>query len=237
MRLRVSVVVTAACTALVLGAAAPASAGTLDQQQTSAPNNVGLTGNPPAAGNNSLAQTFTAGITGGLDQVDLSLIKVGVPPANLTVQIRSVVAGQPGPTRSTLSTLLVPPGAIGTTQGFVPVPITSPLPVVAGTQYAIVAFIPANFGNTVGWGRETADLYTRGAMSTSPDPLPPNTFVPNDGDMAFKTYVVPAPTVIGPVPGPPAKPVKCKKKKKRAKGKPKAAAAAKCKKKKKRKKR
>ena len=53
--------------ALILGVASPASAGTLDQQQTSSNTNAGL------FANQSGAQTFTAGITGGLDQADLLL--------------------------------------------------------------------------------------------------------------------------------------------------------------------
>ena len=132
---RVLVVLTAAVSAaLFLGAAASASAGTLDQQQTA-------NDNAAAAPYQSTsdAQSFTAGLTGGLDQVDLMLARSGTPTAYLTVEIRDVSGGVPG--QAILAARSIPPNAVtNTTPQFIPVQFNPPAPVVAGTQYAIVAY-------------------------------------------------------------------------------------------------
>ena len=156
----------AATTALVLAFASTASAGTLDQQQTSSNSNVGL------FSTQTPAQTFTAGISGGLDQVDLLLFKVGTPPASVTVEIRNTSAGQPG--TGVLATASLPTSAIGTTEAFVPVTFATPVPVTAGTQYAVLAYTPGTASNTVGWRFRTAgNPYSPGAEFISNDPLPP----------------------------------------------------------------
>ena len=74
--------ITAVAGAAALIPAAGASAGTLDQQQTL------LTfGGLQVDSTNSKAQTFTAGLTGQLDQVDLALSGLSLTTP-LTVQIR-----------------------------------------------------------------------------------------------------------------------------------------------------
>src|SRR5215204_5533036 len=78
----------AACVALP----GTALAGTLDQQQ---PNGEGAS--LQIQNTQSLAQTFTAGLTGGLDQVDLKLSGTG-PTQPLIVEIRNSAAGSPGGT-------------------------------------------------------------------------------------------------------------------------------------------
>lgn len=184
-----------AAAVLLLAIAAPATAGTLDQQQTSANDNVGLTSTQ------SPAQTFTAGISGVLDQVDLLLLKVGsTPPASVTVEIRDTSAGSPS--TAVLATASLPISAVGTTEAFVPVTFAySPALVAAGTQYAIVAYAPGTFGDTVGWSAQgTGNPYSSGALFTSADPLPPggNWMEQAGSDLAFKTYVGPAPASAAP---------------------------------------
>ena len=99
--------ITAVATAAALIPAAGASAGTLDQQQT-------LGGFSGLEVDNafSKAQTFTAGLTGQLDQVYLALSVTGVTTP-LTVQIRDGSATSPGDT--VLASASVPTTAVAST--------------------------------------------------------------------------------------------------------------------------
>jgi hypothetical protein len=203
------VLVSAACAALLLGATASASAGTLDQQQTASNVDGAL------LSTQSLAQTFTAGISGGLDQVDLNFRKAGTSP-DVTVEIRDVSTGQPG--TAVLATATVPGSAIATTAAFIPAIFATPAAVTAGMQYAIVAYSPGASGNSGGVTYQSGgNLYMGGSMFTSSQPLPPgapwNTLV--NSDLAFKTYVTPPPPPPPANTGQPAK-KKCKKKHKRS---------------------
>ena len=85
--------ITAVAAAATLIPAAGASAGTLDQQQT-----LSDFGGLQVDSSHSKAQTFTAGLTGQLDQVDLALSGMSVTTP-LTVQIRDGSATAPA-TRS-----------------------------------------------------------------------------------------------------------------------------------------
>jgi hypothetical protein len=220
-------VVSAASAALLL-AAASASAGTLDQQQTVSNLDNGL------FSNQSGAQTFTARITGGLDQADLDLFKAGTPPATVTVEVRSVSAGMP--TAAVLASGTIPTSSVGSSPAFVPVIFTPAAPVTAGTRYALVAYSPGATGNAVGWrNQDGGDPYSGGEFFLdNADPLPPGTNwlqgEDGDDDFAFKTYVTPTP------PQPPTSTVKrkCKKHKKKHKRSAQTAKKKKCKKKKKR---
>ena len=175
--------VLAVAAALLLGAQASASAGTLDQQQISTTQDSVL--NTSQSG----AQTFTAGISGGLDQVDLALRKIGAPP-NVTVEIRGTSAGTPG--TAVIASAQLAGSAIGTTEAFVPVTFTAPAPVTAGTQYAIVAYSPGSGGDQVGWFLSSTNPYAAGARFTSTESLPPGgAWTGTATDFAFKTYVAP----------------------------------------------
>jgi hypothetical protein len=186
----------AACAALLLGAAASASAGTLDQQQTSSNSNAAL------FATQSAGQTFTAGITGGLDQADLLIFKTGPSAEPLTVEIRNASAGTPG--TSVLASASIPNSAIGTTETFVPATFAPPAAVTAGTQYALVAYTTHVTNDWGGWFFQNAtNPYSRGAGFNSHEPVPPQTSWSNQGggdDYAFRTYVTPAPTTPGPPP-------------------------------------
>ena len=178
----------AAC-ALAPGAAL---AGTLDQQQTASDAEWGL------YNNQSWAQTFTAGISGGLDQVDLSLYKIGTPPP-LTVEIRNAAAGMPGTT--VLANASLPASAIATSPGLA-VRFAAPAPVAAGTQYAVVAYSGGGGMNAVLWRyQDTGNPYPSGGAVLSNDPLPPGgnwyPWPTAAADFAFKTYVTPPETTIG----------------------------------------
>jgi hypothetical protein len=196
--------------ALILGVASSASAGTLDQQQTASNTDAGL------FSSQSVAQTFTPGLTGRIDQVDLLLFKLGTPPGpSVTVEIRGTSGSNPG--ASPLATASIPISSVGTTQAFLPFTFASPASVTAGAKYAIVVYSPGAGGNAVGVRYQSSDVYSGGASFYDfTEAIPPGSaWAPNgtSTDLAFKTYVAP--------PLPPATPSaptvhkkKCKKHKK-----------------------
>ena len=200
--------------AFTLGATGSASAGTLDQHQDNADSAPALFGNTD--GPQSLAQTFSPGLPGSLDQVDLMLEKLGTPPVpSITVEIRSTSSGEPGPLSAVLATASVPTASLGTSLAFVSIPITPAVPVTVGTKYAIVAYNAGVIGNAASVGQEvTGDTYGSGAAYTNFTSFPPDGgwFDPGVGsDLAFKTYVAPPPAGT---PAPTRK-KKCKKRKHR----------------------
>jgi hypothetical protein len=203
--------------ALVLGVAGSASAGTLDQHQDNADSSPALFGNTD--GPQSEAQTFSPGISGQLDQVDLMFEKLGNPPSPITVEIRSAAGGAPGPLSAVLRTASVPTAGLGGSLAFVSIPISPAVPVTVGTQYAIVAYNNGAVGNAVGVGEMVAgNPYAAGTGYANFTSFPPDDNWIDAGvgsDLAFKTYVVPSPaTPPNPTPAPRKK--KCKKKHKRS---------------------
>ena len=113
----------------------PTAPQTLDQSQTS------ITAwehhSLAATDGQQAAQTFTAGLSGQLYQVDLPLRHFEAGPG-LTVEIRTVSGD--APTDTSLATASVPDASVPTRtpDTFVPVPLPSPVAVRAGTPYAIV---------------------------------------------------------------------------------------------------
>ena len=190
--------------AVFLMAPAVAAAGTLDQQQTAF--DPGFATVPAPGGNGAVAQTFTAGITGSLDRVDLLLASANPPATYLSVEIRDAPGGVPG--QAILASRPIPPSAVtSTTPQFIPVDFRPPAPVVAGTQYAIVAY-SANVATTwFLWYFKNSDVYSGGQFfynGTTP-PTSSWTAAPSQ-DLSFKTYVVPTPFTPAPSPTPSAGP-------------------------------
>src|SRR5262245_3707395 len=181
----------AALAALLLGAPASASAGTLDQQQTDGSGSGNsMQANPMAESN---AQTFTARISGKLDQVDLFLRTFnGTPPDPVTVEIRDS-SGTPG--NMVRASHRVPVTDVSSVAGFVPVRFDSPAPVTAGTQYTIVAYTasPGPFGPAYVWqGSSTSNPYPDGAAFSTTTSPPSAPWSAGFGDFAFKAYVNPS---------------------------------------------
>jgi hypothetical protein len=186
-----------------------ASAGTPDQQQ---PNGGGAS--LQIQNMQSLAQTFTAGLSGGLDQVDLKLSAGGTPTLPLTVEIRNAAAGSPGGT--VLASGSIPASAAPATTAFVSLGFATPAPVTAGTQYAIVAYNANVNPNRWNWAVDATNPYAPGSnffQAVSP-PGPTWTNQPGS-DLSFKTYVLtPTSTATGQRA---AALKKCKKKRSKAK--------------------
>jgi hypothetical protein len=195
---------------------AAASAGTLDQHQ-----DTGAGSGLQVQSMQTVAQTFRAGLTGGLDQVDVWLAQPGganTPTAPVTVEIRNAFAGTPGP--AVLRTTTIPIAGVAAHPGaFVQVPLPTPLPVTAGTDYTIVLSSTTASPNIYSWGRTATESYAAGGSFYTVVP-PGVAFNSFPGDQAFRTYVAVSPTGKGK---------KCKKKRKKGK---RGAAAAKKKRKK-----
>ena len=129
-----------------------------------------------------LAQTFTAGISGSLDKVELSLC-LDLPPYytdTAFVRIESVANGIPS--GSVLATAT--PVTLDSAQcQWIPFAFAAPAHVVAGTRYAIVMLAPTPY-----WGispERFGDLYPAGQAIS-------NGFVyAEPSDFAFRTYVKP----------------------------------------------
>jgi hypothetical protein len=165
-----------------------ALAGTLDQQQTNVTTKKFIGGAPSPS---SVAQTFTAGLSGGLDQVDLNLATSTAPNADLNVEIRDVSGGQPGST--VLASHVVPLASVPAdpNNAFVPVNFASPARVVAGTQYAIVAWssTASSMGVYEWWGTLPESAYAAGAPFVSLTSPPSGPWSDGGIALAFKTYV------------------------------------------------
>jgi hypothetical protein len=165
---------------VLLSAPATASAsGTLDQSQESTAGFV-------RTEVDSLAQTFTAGLTGKLSELELFLQHNAAP---LEIQIRNVEAtGVPGTKVLASQTL-----AASSSLGWQAIVFSSPAQVVGETKYAIVVYQPSS-GNLFSWRGALGTPYARGAAWFS-EARPPGAWLAGlDTDLAFKTFVQQLPT-------------------------------------------
>jgi hypothetical protein len=183
--------------AVVLALVPWAAAGTLDQSQPV----ISTTTATAVSDVYPRAQTFTSGLTGALDQVDLAIGRAASSvTAPLVVEIRSVSGGVPsGPPLASAS---IPAANVPEAFGFLPsafysIPFASPAPVTAGLDYAIVA--SANCGGAdcyVTALGPLGDSYLAGSLLFSQDFgatwMPYTVF--GSADLPFRTYVLQVPT-------------------------------------------
>jgi hypothetical protein len=176
---------------IALAGACAAATGTLDQSQAQ-------TSTPPmgsvAAGTQWTAQTFTAGLSGTLDQVDLCVMRVSTPDA-LTVQIQGVVGGVPS--GSVLASATVRDSDVAQESGgWLVVQLNPPAVLSAGTQYAIVLSAPGGLARPPSvrmylWNFVYGDPYPAGRVVKSGNSGSSWELDRQDEDLAFKTYVAP----------------------------------------------
>jgi hypothetical protein len=172
-----------------LALAVPAMAGTLDQQQTDTPTSVAQ-----SSQNRSKGQSFTAGLTGQLDQVDLPLSLVdNVLCSDDSVRVSITTFDVAGlPTGTILAAVTVPMASIADDDTFKSFTFPSPAPVTAGTTYAILVEPLAEGDNgCITWPLSDSDPYPRGVALTRIGGLWEE-FI--GVDFVFKTYVA-VPTV------------------------------------------
>jgi hypothetical protein len=190
---------------------APAQAQTLDQQQISTSGGAVIVGGDYPSHQQSLAQTFTAGLSGTLDRVDLHLgrLEAGgdLAPGDITVEIRAAPGGSPSTVPpNPLATTTIPAASIPVFPGaFLTASFAAPAIVGAGTRYAIVAYVTTG---DYGWDGASSDVYAGGSLFFSPSARPGAWFPPISTDLAFRTYVTearqaePAPGLIPARPRP-----------------------------------
>lgn len=152
----------------------------------------------------SKAQTFTAGLTGALDQVDVHVSRVR-DSGGAIIEIRDVGAdGLPGSTvlaSTTIASASVPATSEG---AWVAAQFSDPAHVTSGSRYAIVAY--AQTGGYYEW-HATESPYSAGAAYYD-NAIPAVTWTQlsfgDSFDHAFKTYVLVTPkadlslTMAGP---------------------------------------
>lgn len=188
---------------LAVNAPPASAAGTIDQAQESGG---GLSSN--TRGDIHNGQTFTAGISGSLVQVDLGISVECVRGNDLTVQIQNVTGAVPN--GQVLATTAVSESSIpvqGWATDWVSVSFSPAATVAAGTKYAIVIstpeandcpdpYAPPDFSSDFGFpyayhwsgaGWSGNDLYPGGGVVESGDGGA--NWGAFDGDFMFRTYV------------------------------------------------
>jgi hypothetical protein len=169
------------CAACALAPAA-ALAGTLDQQQTDFSVGTGTIDSSETS-----AQTFTAGLSGGIDQVDLYLETSGSPTTPLNVEIRDVSGG--APVTTVLAGQSIPVSSVPAAGSWVTVNFATSAPVTAGGQYAIVAYSsPVSVTQHYFWGYG-GNSYAGGGFAYTNTSPPSGPWTSTTTDLAFKTYV------------------------------------------------
>jgi hypothetical protein len=172
--------------AVLVGTSTAGATGTLDQSQTLVTNAKGL------REGFFWAQTFTAGITGDLDQVNVFLGRVEIGPAtgNIVVQIRSVDGNVPSDTVLGSGVIAEANVPLLLSATWVAAPLTSAA-VVAGTKYAVVLMANGLSDYDVS---SAGDVYSGGEeYYQQPDAFGSHWF--SEGtDMTFQTFVTPSGT-------------------------------------------
>src|SRR5213592_3889165 len=177
--------------ALDLALPGPASAAPiLDQEQPTIDTSPGFVFGIGGASEQKLAQVVTAGLTGNLTEVDLSLGCVD----DLTIQIQGASGGKPNGVILGTS-VNAASGPFPT--GFRSFVLASPVPVTAGAQYAIVLSTAGSCGI---WPGPVGDPYQGGNAFFDSRPNPAGIWEPlslGNGreDLPFRTFVDPSATI------------------------------------------
>jgi hypothetical protein len=203
--------------ALVVGITSSASAGTLDQSQTT--HNIHRYIGADGAAH---AQTFTTGRSGQLDQVDIELSKCRTGPG-LNVDLLVSAPGDPVNFNREIASASVPDSSVPAAPAFqfISIPIVPSVTLAAGTQYTIAVFATSFSQFCVGgfppyeWGASTGNPYPGGADWSLPGEGGGLEWIEDpDTDLAFRTFVESATPTSPTNTAQPAK-KRCKKKHKR----------------------
>ncbi|TSD03262.1 MAG: hypothetical protein Greene071436_339, partial [Parcubacteria group bacterium Greene0714_36] len=143
------------------------------------------------AGNEDIAQSFTANATGPLPKISIFLGKNGTPTADLNVRITTDVGGRP-------NTFAIPDGdatilrsAVGVTPAWIDVMFAMPPNLTSGAKYWIVLDYSRNSAvNNWNWRKDNTDGYAgqtgkRTANWSAGNP----TWTSVGGDLAFRLWI------------------------------------------------
>jgi hypothetical protein len=142
-----------------------------DQVLVDQKNTAGTTTGTGFGAANWTGQTFIAGITGPLVQVDVQLFcfGCGATPPNVAVSIRNTSAGLPSGADLASATISGAIFADGSTQ-IATATLSAPVPVISGTKYAIIVRpVSAPAGSGYFWIRSSPSTYANGSRVLSPD--------------------------------------------------------------------
>jgi hypothetical protein len=153
------------------------AATTLDQSSTTVNSAIDMTTG------REYAQVVTAGLSGSLVAIDVSVLRAGTPLSDLTASIRAVSSGQP--TGVDLAAASVPYTSVPLGAQWVSFTFSSPISVTPGDQFAIVLSNTTNGANPYSWGFETTASYAGGGSSVNTG----SGWVPRSSGFAFRTYV------------------------------------------------
>jgi hypothetical protein len=184
----------------LLGLSGQAEAGTVDQTQEAQDGTytVGDVTGCACPLKQTAGQTFTAGLTGTLDQVDINVDRAMTTSNPLTVEIHSASSGCPA--AAVLATGSVPAASIVNPGGtrWVSVQLSPAPSVVAGTQYGIVLRVAGAGTYYAAW--RTSNVYPGGQFCEQLGD-PGNSFTASPTrDITFRTYVAPPPAPVDPTP-------------------------------------
>lgn len=161
--------------------------GTVDQSFTSV-HNMGANINECCR---YIAQTFTAGVSGVLTAVNVSVF--GYEP-NVSPRLRVAIhrVRNSVPTRTVLTSVALRSDSAPLDQF---IAFRRPIPVIEGTRYAIVVSYdraprPGPGQGQGAWTGATGDLYPRGSFFASDDNGASWFASPPDGDLHFRTFVL-----------------------------------------------
>lgn len=195
LRIRSAMVISAlTCAALVLQAGTALAAGTLDQQ------NPGPSNAEQVACGGAVAQTFTAGLTGALDTVELLLSREGASgDVHVSIEGTGGLVDPAAPDAgNVLASETIPEADLGQPAAVQTIAFTSPPAIQAGTAYAIVVSDPDCVGDVlsenVGWTFVSGNPYS-GGVSCWSDQASPDTWHCGEtsNDQVFATYVTVTP--------------------------------------------
>jgi hypothetical protein len=144
--------------------------------------------------NASWSQSFTAGMAGTLDRVEVRVFRNGTPSDDLTLEIRTLLSGWP--TSTVLTSASVGPGSIpdgAAAAAFVNFDFTD-IAINIGDEYAIVLTSGTPDTALYGWEGKRADEYPGGRATKSSFGNPWQ--AANVLDLGFKTYVDPSGGVV-----------------------------------------
>jgi hypothetical protein len=191
-RIRAGAILPAIVAGALLVQSAAFGAATLDQSQTTF---VGAAG---VFSTLQLGQTFTAGLSGQLDHVDMLISEAGDPAWPATVSIVQTVSGSPS--GSVLGSVFVPTFTAGWFSiDFLPQSIT----LTSGVQYGITFSVAPSQTQSAPWAVQWfGDPYPAGHFwqyTSGPGWALYNPFGnPADSDAAFKTWMFEPPAVPAP---------------------------------------
>ncbi len=196
-RRRVTFSVCVALASMLWGGVAHAAV-QVDQQ-----NDVTSNATSSSAAGNYGGQSFTAGLTGRLTQIDVQVSRSG-SSGPLTVGVYATSGGLP--TGSALASQTIPQADLPTLAEWFSVMFSSPANVVAGTQYAFALQAPSTGeGALVQFSAVTPETYAGGILlDNGPSAWAANTV---SADMIFRTYVDVASSGDTSTPQPPPPPV------------------------------